>query len=572
MSSKTVQSINFTITPSGVLADRDLNWLPDLNIYIIDNEPDEKKIWEIIEKTLTQNQKSFDEKIDNHVDTKVKPENKHDILYNELMNFWSNQSLLFSIDLVENNLFHWRVSYDSKKPIENKTHETEIIQFELIFEKMYPDFPVYIKFIQPKLDHDTILKFTNMSIKNSIAYIINLIIYTVCTSCTFNTTTITEDERNIYELIFLVQIDAKLSSKYSKLHREKIDTVLEKINKIPLSFCENITDYIENSLDNLVAKNASYDEFYIVFELLIKILSDEECLEKFLKIENNIAKILNIIDDSDEKFATAIKYFFEKMKTTKTILEGVDILNNCYGFSQELTKCEYISNPKRLIRIKKELMAIQDMYDDNIHCKFDSNNINVLRVLISSSRDIKNPYSYCHFIFDIMLMPSFPYSAPKFKLLNGNNKKFNKYIDETGTLCFPLINNDWRDDISLVSILREIKSQVFAYEKHHQKMVIKGFWNVTINEKNMKTQNIIMSIECGIKNILEMMKYYPYFESIIKHKIIRDLSDIEIKIKIAHINAEFMSKRKLDSLRNNIIDLYKKNSVVYRYFQSDRSY
>lgn len=76
MSSKTVQSINFTITPSGVLADRDLNWLPDLNIYIIDNEPDEKKIWEIIEKTLTQNQKSFDEKIDNHVDTKVKPENK----------------------------------------------------------------------------------------------------------------------------------------------------------------------------------------------------------------------------------------------------------------------------------------------------------------------------------------------------------------------------------------------------------------------------------------------------------------------------------------------------------------
>jgi ubiquitin-protein ligase len=94
-----------------------------------------------------------------------------DMIINEYLNLWKKASIdkNFTIDVVDNNLYHWRVKLtrfnsdfmESLKRIEAK-HSYNCVVVDIMFnDTFYPNYPPLIKILRPRLQHSLMHRLSN---------------------------------------------------------------------------------------------------------------------------------------------------------------------------------------------------------------------------------------------------------------------------------------------------------------------------------------------------------------------------------------------------------------------------
>jgi ubiquitin-protein ligase len=129
-------------------------------------------------------------------------------------------------------------------------------------------------------------------------------------------------------------------------------------------------------------------------------------------------------------------------------------------------------NPKRMMRIRKEIATLMSNLPEGIFLLVDENRCDLMRFMIVGPED--TPYENGLFEFDLYLPPDYPSVPPKVQFLTTGKGQFrfnpNLYAD--GKVCLSLLGTwsgpGWdRDNSTILQVLVSIQAFIFCAEPYY---------------------------------------------------------------------------------------------------------
>ncbi|KAJ7109228.1 ubiquitin-conjugating enzyme/RWD-like protein [Mycena epipterygia] len=108
-----------------------------------------------------------------------------------------------------------------------------------------------------------------------------------------------------------------------------------------------------------------------------------------------------------------------------------------------------------LRRIQKELADINKKPIDGITVETKEDNLFEWKCAIKADSD--SPYKNGTFHFTLSLPPNFPFKAPT---VTFTTKIYHPGINEEGSICVPVLRDEWKPSVTLSSVLVIIQEKV----------------------------------------------------------------------------------------------------------------
>ncbi|CAH6421162.1 Ubiquitin-conjugating enzyme E2 [uncultured virus] len=377
-----------------------------------------------------------------------------------------------------------------QKIIEEVQVSLELISLAKILECSY-----FLPFIKNYLDGTTMLEIGKH--KNIYKLIFSILQNFANEDTLFLFTTENQSNKNLYEILTLLNNEADSVIKFSEKNNANIDEYDEdsdlELSKMILILCEMLKPVYNN---------------YVEQE---KKLMDEKL---------SSADIINTETDIQ-------KIYFEKFDFYK--FSVCDFVQNGFKYTP-LSSMDKLTTR----RLAKEFSNLKNnlpiFYQSSIFVCVDDKNSRCFRVLITGSND--TPYDSGIFIFDVYIDENFPKGPPKMSFINHGNKRFNPNLYNNGKVCLSLLGTwrgvggeEWNEKTSTIQqLLISVQSQILVGFPYFNEPGWESRFGSEKGDKMNKEYNnyiryyTMCHAMCDI--LLDIDKNYTEFGTIIKNHFI----------------------------------------------------